>query len=399
MPAVDPGGPVLMRAIEALSGATALEVITATVASAAREIAAADGATFVLREDGQCFYADEDAVGPLWKGRRFPASACISGWAMDHRETAIVTDISEDERIPLDAYRPTFVRSLAMIPVRVEEPVAAVGIYWRDHHTPDAKTLRQLEILANSASVALENLELRAALGRRARERDASAARADELEAAIHSLVHDLRSPLGVMIGYAELISDEAADDDTARRAAAILRSADRVTTQIERMLSIYRITSHRIAPERLDLTALAREVAAELRAEAGERDVQVVVEDALEIVADPVLTRLLLANLLSNALTSTAREPHARIRLFRAEHGHPLATFAVRDNGIGFDQADAATLFRPLVRPGAAEDAPGTGLGLASVARIVARHGGRVRAEGTPGEGATFFFSLPVPD
>ena len=99
----------------------------------------AQGATFVLREDDRCFYADEDAIAPLWKGQRFPIATCISGWAMLHDETAVVPDITVDERIPLEAYLPTFVRSLVMVPVGSPTPVAAIGAHWSHHYhaTPD----------------------------------------------------------------------------------------------------------------------------------------------------------------------------------------------------------------------------------------------------------------------
>ena len=100
----------------------------------ARELCGADGATFVLRDDDRCFYADEDAIAPLWKGKRFPMEACISGWVMIHREAVAIGDIYADARIPADAYRPTFVKSLAMVPIRTKAPIGAIGNYWASHH-------------------------------------------------------------------------------------------------------------------------------------------------------------------------------------------------------------------------------------------------------------------------
>ena len=97
---------------------------------AARTLLQADGITFVLREGDLCYYAAEDAISPLWMGRRFPLDACISGWCMIEGKTAVIADIYQDPRIPHDAYRPTFVRSLAMVPVRLKDPVAAIGAYW-----------------------------------------------------------------------------------------------------------------------------------------------------------------------------------------------------------------------------------------------------------------------------
>ena len=97
------------------------------VCGAARRLTGADGATFVLREDDHCYFADEDAASPLWKGRRFPVEACISGWAMLNRKPAIIEDVSRDERIPLDTYRATFVKSVAVVPIMVDVDTVAAG--------------------------------------------------------------------------------------------------------------------------------------------------------------------------------------------------------------------------------------------------------------------------------
>src|SRR5512134_2389917 len=119
----------LIEVVQELSLARTLEGVMAIVRSAARELTGADGATFVLRDGDLCYYADEDAIAPLWKGRRFPMSSCISGWAMLHREPAVIPDIYADPRIPIDAYRPTFVKSRVMVPIRAEEPIGAIGNY------------------------------------------------------------------------------------------------------------------------------------------------------------------------------------------------------------------------------------------------------------------------------
>jgi signal transduction histidine kinase len=124
---------------------------------------------------------------------------------------------------------------------------------------------------------------------------------------------------------------------------------------------------------------------------------VEVAIEPGLAACADPPLVRLVLDNLLSNAFKYSSRRPDARVRMGQAERREGEATFFISDNGAGFDPAEAHRLFRPLVRLHPDSDFPGTGLGLASVARIVELHGGRVRAEGCPGAGATFYFSLPA--
>lgn len=406
----DGASDILTAAVERLSTADSLERVTEVVTEAARALLAADGATFVLREDDQCFYADEDAISPLWKGSRFPMSACISGWTMLHAEVVSIGDIYVDDRIPHDAYRPTFVKSLTMAPVRSEDPIAALGAYWATEHVPDAEEVRLLQVLANSAAVALENLELRSAVRRRADERDDLAARADELESAIHTIAHDLRSPLGAILGYAELLEDalEARDpgpgpapDRAVEFARTIGDSGKRMAEQIDRMLSLYRVTHRPLEPAPLDLTDMSLAIARTLGDTERGRDLDFTIEDGLVVEADPVLTHLLLENLLGNAVKYTAREKVARIALSSVHIdtvGTPddLATFVLRDNGAGFPADQADRLFRPMTRLHRDDEFPGTGLGLASVARIVERHGGQVRAEGTLDEGASFYFTLP---
>lgn len=155
----DDGNPVDDLVLK-LSMARGIDEVMSTVRGSARALVGADGITFVLREGDKCFYADEDAITPLWKGQRFPAEACISGWAMMHCEVVVIEDIYADDRIPHAAYRPTFVKSLTMVPVRMEDPVAAIGAYWAHHHTPTGEQLRRLKRIANSAAVAMTNVSL-----------------------------------------------------------------------------------------------------------------------------------------------------------------------------------------------------------------------------------------------
>ncbi len=154
----------LVETIEDLSSARTVDQIAAIVRSSARRITGADGVAFVLRDEGKCFYLDEDAIGPLWKGRRFPLTACISGWSMLNRQTVIVPDIYLDDRIPHDAYRPTFVKSLVMTPVRPEDPIAAIGAYWADLHTPSPDVVARLQVMARATAAALESGRLYASL-------------------------------------------------------------------------------------------------------------------------------------------------------------------------------------------------------------------------------------------
>jgi GAF domain-containing protein len=144
----------------AFDEAQTLADVGAVVRVEARRLTGAQGATFVLREDDRCFYADEDAIAPLWKGQRFPITACISGWAMLNDDTAVVPDIQLDERIPLEAYMPTFVRSLVMVPVGSPTPAAAIGAYWARHHRATKRQIHDLQHLAAYTARAIHRIGL-----------------------------------------------------------------------------------------------------------------------------------------------------------------------------------------------------------------------------------------------
>ena len=150
----------LIETIQQLSLARSVKEIQAIVRHTARRLTRADGATFVLRDGDLCHYADEDAIAPLWKGQRFPMSACISGWVMLNRRAAMLPDIYADDRIPADAYRPTFVKSLLMVPIRKLDPIGAIGNYWAEHHEPSHREMMLLQALADSTAVAMENVRM-----------------------------------------------------------------------------------------------------------------------------------------------------------------------------------------------------------------------------------------------
>lgn len=138
-----------------LVAAQSQDEIIAIVRGSARSIVSADGVTFVLREYGHCHYVEEDAIAPLWKGRKFPMTGCISGWAMMNRQTAVIPDVFADDRIPHDIYRKTFVRSLVMARVGLDTPVAAIGAYWRDKPVISDREVDAVEAMAGMVGEAM----------------------------------------------------------------------------------------------------------------------------------------------------------------------------------------------------------------------------------------------------
>jgi signal transduction histidine kinase/GAF domain-containing protein len=162
----------LIAANEKLATSKSVDEVVAVLRDTARAIVRSDGIAIVLREDDKCYYVAEDAIAPLWASRRFPASTCVSGWAMMHRQTVTISDIFLDPRIPQDAYRPTFVRSLVMVPIGAPEARAAIGAYWAQVRTHDPRTVAMLEALGRSAAISLENVRLMTAIEESERQRE-----------------------------------------------------------------------------------------------------------------------------------------------------------------------------------------------------------------------------------
>jgi len=241
---------------------------------------------------------------------------------------------------------------------------------------------------------------LNAELEQRVLERTAQLDAANkELEAFSYSVSHDLRAPLRSIDGFSQALLEDYAGqlDDAGKNYLQRVRSgALRMAELIDDMLQLSRVTRAEMRREPVDLSALASSVVDELRRAEPERQVDVAIQPGLTTEGDPKLLRIALVNLLANAWKFTGRQPAARVELGTLDSGNERAFF-VRDNGVGFDMAYAGKLFGAFQRLHAQGEFPGTGIGLATVQRIVHRHGGRVWAEGAVNEGATFYFALPT--
>lgn len=148
----------LTRATSAISRSRSIEEVVATIRASARSLVGSEGITVIRREGDLCHYVEEDAIGPLWKGQKFPAVACISGWSMINRQTVVVPDIRLDDRIPYELYAGTFVRAVAMVPIRRDDPVGAIGAYWSRPYEPTQWEVETLEALAEAAATAVEHI-------------------------------------------------------------------------------------------------------------------------------------------------------------------------------------------------------------------------------------------------
>jgi len=218
-----------------------------------------------------------------------------------------------------------------------------------------------------------------------------------ELEAFTYSVSHDLRAPVRALHGFSQMLLEDFADQLPPKAQdylGKIREAAIRMGNLVEALLQLSKLDRAKLNRELVDVSQLARAIAGELQLSEPERQVDFVIEDGLVVEADPNLTRAVLDNLMGNAWKFTRKEPHARIEVGTSPK-EVLVTCFVRDNGAGFDLSHADKLFAPFQRMHKEVDFPGTGIGLATVRRIVERHGGRVWAESKVGQGATFWFTL----
>ncbi len=217
-----------------------------------------------------------------------------------------------------------------------------------------------------------------------------------ELESFAYSVSHDLRAPLRAIDGFSQALVEDYGDqlDEAAHDYVRRVRTAaQRMGQLIDDLLELSRVGRAELRMEKVDLAQLAREVLDELRAAEPDRSVEFSCDEDLGVMADPRLMRVLVDNLLGNAWKFSAREAVSRISFGRLRDDPSV--FYIRDNGVGFDMRHADKLFGAFQRLHRVTDFPGTGVGLATVQRILRRHGGRIRAEAVEGEGATFYFTF----
>lgn len=220
-----------------------------------------------------------------------------------------------------------------------------------------------------------------------------------ELEAFAHSISHDLRGPLRAVNNFANLLAEEycAKLDDRARGYFdRVLTSANRMEQLIDDLMRLSRINGADLRRADIDVSKMVAGIIAEFQAREPDRHVDTSIRNGLHAKADPQLLRIALENLVGNAWKFTRNADSPKIEFGAADTNSEL--FYVRDNGAGFNAEHAKDLFVPFRRLHSATEFPGSGIGLSIVHRIIRRHGGRLEAEGSPGHGATFYFSIPEP-
>ncbi|MFB3815259.1 MAG: PAS domain S-box protein [Terriglobales bacterium] len=253
------------------------------------------------------------------------------------------------------------------------------------------------EVEAKNAEIAQLNAELEERVRQRTAELEISNR---ELEAFSYSVSHDLRAPLRSIDGFSQILLDEYSDklDQEGRAFLGRVRAASQHMGQlIDALLQLSRVTRSEMRHDRVDLSGVVRSIAESLRQSAPQRQVEFRIADGLVVSADSHLLQVALENLLGNAFKFTMRCEHAEIE-FGARIENNETVYFVRDNGAGFDMAYAHKLFGAFQRLHGVTEFEGSGIGLATVERIIRRHGGRIWADSQVGEGATFYFTLAPP-
>jgi signal transduction histidine kinase len=282
---------------------------------------------------------------------------------------------------------------------------AAAIVTWRlneDARRREAEATREAAARADAlAASELEVRQLNTDLERRVMERTSELAVANkELEAFAYSVSHDLRAPLRAIDGFAQVVADEAKDDLDAASLGYLARiraSSSRMSELIDDLLNLSRLARVPLHRQLVDLSAVAAEIGADLRENQDGRQVSWTIEPGVKVDGDAGLLRIVMRNLLENAWKFTARKPQAEIQ-FGTQSADGRDVYFVQDNGAGFDMAYADHLFAAFSRLHGADEFPGTGIGLATVQRVVERHSGTIWAEAAVDQGATFYFTLSPP-
>lgn len=391
----------LVKLVKDLSQAKSLSEIVNMVSSAARQVTGADGATFVLRDNGYCFYVDEDAIGSLWKGKRFPLSACISGWAMLNRQSVVIEDIFQDSRVPVEAYKPTFVKSLAMVPIRQSDPIGAIGNYWANPHQATEKEMSVLQAIADVTSVAIQNIQLISLLEERVRDLENAHRVKDEF---LMLISHELRTPMNSIMGWSEMLISESQVDANMMKTGldSIYRNSKAQCRVIDNLLDASNIVlgRFRVSQREIDFLPLVQKAVDEARVRAKARNIQIQFSSDLGAVflkGDPERLRQIADSLLDNAIKFSSSGSVVYLDLLREG---PSATLKVRDFGLGIQTSLQPHIFNRFSQTEkySTRAHGGLGLGLTIAKSIVDSHQGQlsVFSEGE-GKGAEFKVSLPL--
>ncbi|QYZ66278.1 MAG: PAS domain-containing protein [Gammaproteobacteria bacterium (ex Lamellibrachia satsuma)] len=366
------------------------------------ELVSADLAALPLINEADStftYHAASGNKGGMLLGQTLPLQGGgLCGWVASKGQGICVPDLKQDPRVIQELAENLDVTTGLLTPLTHDGRVIGGLSAFRKGEPFDEIDEELINLFGQRASVAIENMHLMTLMEERVKERTQELEIINkELESFSYSVSHDLRAPLRSIDGFSQaLLEDyEASLDETGRDYLfRVRRASQRMGALIDDLLMLSRLTRRDMQCETVDLSELAEKSARQLSKDEPERSVELRVEKGVFAQADAKLMQVVFDNLLGNAWKYTAREPRAEIEFGRDSGGENRIYF-IRDNGVGFDMEYADKLFGAFQRLHKSSDFEGTGIGLATVARIIHRHGGRVWADGVEGKGAAFFFTL----
>lgn len=384
----------LVEVAQNLSHARDLQSVMDIVRVSARKLTGADGASFVLRDNDKCYYAEEDAISPLWKGQRFPLEICISGWVMNNAQPVVLPDIYQDPRIPAHAYKPTFVRSMVMVPIRTTKPIGAIGCYWAKNRTSTPEEVKILQGLANVTSIAMENADLYSQLQQKIIALEASNY---ELSRFAWIASHDLKSPLRAIDHLSQWIEDDSGGR-LADESKVHLRSLRQRVHRMEKLLDdilAYARVDHKLdtrETEMIDGRGLLEDIKA--LTDIPPSFVLNAHEGFMGVRGPRVPLQQILCNLVNNAVRHHDRAG-GHIDLNAQDEGDRLVFF-VKDDGPGIPKDYHEKIFNMFETIKPHETKQTGGMGLALVKKLLTVYGGDIIVESGKGRGSTFRITWP---
>ncbi len=347
-------------------------------------------------------------------------STSMVGWCILHRQARIALDVGEDAVRFNNPLLPKTRSELALPLVSRGQVIGALSIQSQEEAAFSIEDITTFQSMADQLANALLNarlyeqveqelserkrveaeiLVLNSQLEERVRERTSELQATNrELEAFSYSVSHDLRTPLRAIDGFSRILMNDFGEQiptDMREYLQRIVDATQKMSHLIDDLLNLSRVTRSEIHFNDINLTDLAHSIIDELSNREPEREIEIIIAQHLKTRGDERLLHIALENLLNNAWKFTSKSTPARIKIGRKkEKGESV--FFVKDNGVGFDMAYADKLFGAFQRLHSIDEFPGTGIGLAIVRRVIEKHGGKVWADAAPGEGATFYFTLP---
>lgn len=343
-------------------------------------------------------------------GTTFPVTIGMCGWVMSNNRPLLYgeSDIySFNQKSPWEKGR----TSLILVPLHAGNQIIG-GLSCTGKEEDASFTIRDMELLkliSTQVGIAIENARLFdevnslvSSLELKVQERTQALQVANqELEAFAYSVSHDLRAPLRSIDGFSLALQEDYAgslDDEGKNYLERLRANAKRMGQLIDALLTLSRVSRSEMNKSTIDISVLAHELIHKFKESEPDRNIDIGIEPGLIVQGDPGQLDALFTNLLANAWKYTSKVDEATIKLFKTvRDGKPC--FCISDNGAGFDMARVEKLFQPFQRLHTAKEFEGTGVGLATVQRIINRHGGWIRAEASVGKGASFFFTLAQDD